>query len=488
VSEPGIVRFFAYDARGEVNYDQGLPVIVEIEKRLNVKFEWEIMSYNSYEEALSIKLAAGSDMPDMFYSWLLNPDVLAMNNAIIPLSDYFDSYMSDAGAVVAANPDLRAQITSPDGKIYFLPDFYDKTRVNNGWLVRQDWMEKLNIPDPQTPEDVYQMLKAFKEQDPNGNGQRDEIPLNFAYLNYMWMMTYQWWGIQAIAPWNWMAIDGSRLYSYVTEPAFRDCIEWLSRCYADGLINQDVLNVVDADYTGAIYDNRAGLFFGGFSNMYTDNILLSHPDSGAELKIMMPPKAPGAKTTGIRVYGNTNGTYFISAAGKNPTDAMRVMNFVFGTDEGRFLQRAGIEGLTYILKNGDPYPTDDVLNPPAGKTSIDVLYDVGVDMVMASSFTPRLIAFSDALGGASQWILDGKKMLADNLDLSPEMSLRFTDEEVILTTEIHADIDTYITETLANIIVGKGTMADFDNMVAYVKDKGIDRIVAVYQAAYDRAN
>ncbi len=487
-TEPGIVRFFAYDYDGEKNYDQGLPVVEAIEKALNIKFEWEIMPYNAYEEALSIKLASGSNMPDLFYSWTQNPDVLAMNKALVPLSDYFDTVMSDTGALIEANPDLKSQIISPDGKIYFLTDYYDKTQVAQAWMVRKDWMEKLNIPNPETPEDLFNMLKAFKTQDPNGNKKNDEIPLNFATLNYAWMMTYQWWGITALAPWNWMAIEDGKVYDYVTDPGFRECIEFMKRCYAEGLINQDILNVAASDFESAINDDRTGLFFGMLSSKHVNGIKQAHPDSSAEYKVMMPPKAPESKSTGMRVYGNTNGYYFASSAGKNQEDAMRVMNYIYAIDEGRVLRACGIENETYVMKNGLPYPSDKVLNPPQGKTSFDVIREYGVLFVMANSFSDGVTAFTDALVGTDEWIQNGKKMLAENITFTPEMALRFTDAEVTETAAIHADIDTYITETLASVIVGKGTMKDFDDMVSYVKETGIDKITAIYQAAYDRSN
>ena len=40
-----------------------------------------------------------------------------------------------------------------------------------------DWLEKLGLEEPQTTEELYEVLKAFKTQDPNGNGKANEIPL-----------------------------------------------------------------------------------------------------------------------------------------------------------------------------------------------------------------------------------------------------------------------------------------------------------------------
>ena len=44
--------------------------------------------------------------------------------------------------------------------------------------VYRPWLDKLGLDIPETTEEFYQMLKAFKEQDPNGNGVADEIPFS----------------------------------------------------------------------------------------------------------------------------------------------------------------------------------------------------------------------------------------------------------------------------------------------------------------------
>ena len=40
--------------------------------------------------------------------------------------------------------------------------------------MKSEWLTKLGLQEPQTLDEFYDMLKAFKEKDPNGNGQKDE--------------------------------------------------------------------------------------------------------------------------------------------------------------------------------------------------------------------------------------------------------------------------------------------------------------------------
>ena len=54
------------------------------------------------------------------------------------------------------------------------PNMIDYTR--HGAMIRQDWLDKLGLKMPVTQEEFVDVLRAFKTQDPNGNGQADEIP------------------------------------------------------------------------------------------------------------------------------------------------------------------------------------------------------------------------------------------------------------------------------------------------------------------------
>ena len=69
--------------------------------------------------------------------------------------------------------------TAPDGHIYALPqwaDCYHCTYPDKLW-INSTWLKKLNLQMPKTTEELRTVLRAFKTQDPNGNGKADEIPM-----------------------------------------------------------------------------------------------------------------------------------------------------------------------------------------------------------------------------------------------------------------------------------------------------------------------
>src|SRR5699024_315051 len=76
-------------------------------------------------------------------------------------------------------PHVKEAITAPDGNIYALPqvnECYHCSYSQKLWIY-QPWLDELGLEMPTTTDEFYEVLKAFKEDDPNGNGKADEIPL-----------------------------------------------------------------------------------------------------------------------------------------------------------------------------------------------------------------------------------------------------------------------------------------------------------------------
>ncbi len=63
------------------------------------------------------------------------------------------------------------QVRTKDGKIYGV---FTKFQGGTMPIVRKDWLKKLNLEEPKTLDDYYKVLKAFTEQDPDGNGKKKD--------------------------------------------------------------------------------------------------------------------------------------------------------------------------------------------------------------------------------------------------------------------------------------------------------------------------
>ena len=153
-----------------------------LENLTNIKLDMDIPPVADAQQKLNLMLASG-DLPEVIIGCNIRLDqqqILANQGLLLPLNDYIDKYGVEFKKVYEAYPQIEDLITMLDGKIYGLPhvnDCYHCSMAQKMW-VYQPWLDKLGLEVPTTTEEFYQMLKAFKEQDPNGNGEADEIPLS----------------------------------------------------------------------------------------------------------------------------------------------------------------------------------------------------------------------------------------------------------------------------------------------------------------------
>src|SRR5699024_3415857 len=159
-------------------------ILNEYEDMTNIDINWEMVPADGLEEKRNLALSS-NDLPDVFYAAIIPPSDLqkyGKQGTFIPLNDLIDEYAPNLRKVLDENPDIEKGLTLPDGNIYsfptiYSPDFESLLIGAKGW-INGDWVDQLNMDNPETTEEFYEYLKAVKETDLNGNGEDDEIPLS----------------------------------------------------------------------------------------------------------------------------------------------------------------------------------------------------------------------------------------------------------------------------------------------------------------------
>ena len=163
---------------------------LQIEKDLGINLEFvELPSSDNelYQKIDLMVIAGGSELPDVLLFTLPNTTVLkyGQSGTIVDLTDLYDGVHDKYFTEQAAKCDLGKEgilkyITSPNGRIYGMPylvDSFDNSYAGSRMLIYEPWLQALNLDMPTTTEEFVEVLRAFKTQDPNGNGLADEIPL-----------------------------------------------------------------------------------------------------------------------------------------------------------------------------------------------------------------------------------------------------------------------------------------------------------------------
>lgn len=223
--------------------------VSQLEEAAGATIEWEEVSAD-WDQKKPAMLAAG-DIPDLIVGVgaISDADMATFNGLFEDLSDDMDALPNVQGMFDAV-PATEQMATRPDGAIYSIPSyrrFWPLTTTRQ--YINQVWLDNLGLEVPTTWDELFDVLTAFKEEDANGNGDpNDEIPMDWAPAS-----TTGFGGFEATSFLSSLGMPisdgGSSTYfvedgkvgSIFTDPRYRTVVEFLHRCYAAGLISEQVM-------------------------------------------------------------------------------------------------------------------------------------------------------------------------------------------------------------------------------------------------------
>ena len=178
---------------------------------------------------------------------------------VLPLNEYLDTISVGYKAAFEELDGLRDYITTPDGNIYSLPNVDGSLHVQYNmklWL-NTTWLDNLGLSMPTTTDEFYNVLKAFKEQDANGNGNpNDEIPFSTVtsgagtQIDGFLMNPFQ-----QTSENTKLYIDNGVVTYAPVQDNYKEGLKYLNKLWAEGLINpesftQDRVNQVNVNEAG----------------------------------------------------------------------------------------------------------------------------------------------------------------------------------------------------------------------------------------------
>lgn len=213
----------------------------EYEEKTGVHIEWHVAT-GDQRQAANLMLASG-DYADIFMDYIITKSEqlgFAEQGVFIDISDYIDEHGYYIKKMFDEKPEYR-KLTAIGDAIYGLPQVIESYRdvYKNMMWVYEPWLEKLNLDMPETTDDFYNLLKAFKEQDPNGNGKADEIPLAALGVKH-------WQGIEPYLMSAFLPVGSERYYvengevKYAAvQPEYREGLRFIKKLYDEGLLYSD---------------------------------------------------------------------------------------------------------------------------------------------------------------------------------------------------------------------------------------------------------
>lgn len=140
-------------------------------------------------------LFASDSAPDLIldYDPAIRND-LVIQNLVLPLDELIDQHSVYYKELIAQYPALVKLSTKEDGKNYMVGRL-DGLDINHYVFVRQDWLTKLGLSAPTTPEELLEVAVAFAERDPDDNGKKDTYGIALSgtsenIITYMYQTIY----------------------------------------------------------------------------------------------------------------------------------------------------------------------------------------------------------------------------------------------------------------------------------------------------------
>ncbi len=311
-----------------------------LEEKTNIHIEWDILPEKSASEKLNLVLASGEQLPDVIMTMgisLAQQMIFGAQGLFRPLNGLIDQYGVETKKMFEQMPYVKDTITAPDGNIYAMPapnEGFHAMFMQKMWIYKP-WLDKLHLAMPTTTEEFYNVLKAFKTQDPNGNGKADEIPFSGSPTGYVTQVQNFLMNSFTYAPLSWLAADNGKIEVPYNKPEWKEGLKYLHRLYADGLMDPQALTQ-DGNQLKQLGENPGVPILGAVSTLHMGEFTQFFGESGRwKDYVAVPPlKGPGGvQVTPYDPYGVLNtGAYVITKDAKNPEAAFRLLDFMYNTE------------------------------------------------------------------------------------------------------------------------------------------------------------
>jgi putative aldouronate transport system substrate-binding protein len=480
-----------------------------LEDKTNVHIEWDVAPEKAAQERLNIVLGSG-DYPDVIMGFGVSPTqqlIYGDQGVFLPLNKMIEQYGVETKKMFEEVPYAKDLITAPDGNIYALPQInecYHCSLSQKMWIYKP-WLDKLGMKVPTTTDELYEVLKAFKTQDPNGNGKADEVPLAGAAIgasvgvDQFIMSAYIINNIDGSPPntEKRFIVTNGKVDVPFNKPEWKEGLQYLHKLYAEGLIAPQTFTQdrnqakqmgenADIPILGAALAQHNGTFtdFNGKSGRWLDYV---------SVPALKGPK--GVQTAAFRPYGLQGGQnwgqYLITKASKNPEVAFRMADALYTnemalrTTIGRPDQEwawadkgeTGIDGQPAIWKQ-IKVPVPGPQNNHWSQTGPSMRTNkFRFGQVADPKIPTEIILYKETKQNYEPYKQEAKTILPP---------LFFTNEQATEIADLEKTINDHVKEMIARFVTGDTNIdKDWDAYLKNLDNMNLKHYLEIYQAAYD---
>lgn len=463
---------------------EDLDWIKQLQEVSGITLEFRV--YNSDED--KNLMFTSRDYPDISFNVGTDKQIqdAALGGDIYQLDELIQTYAPNWSSFLSENDYARKVVTLSDGHIYSLPIVRDEPSnggLRDQWLIQTTWLNELNLDIPQTTDEFYETLKAFKEHAGEGSIPKDVIPYYiYGITNNVGgaLDVINSFGVEVAGERYLSTVDnnGKVVFNFANED-IKEPLLYLRKLFQEGLIPGECLT---DDWDTYITKTRSTPAVVGSYHSY------QNPDvTNESITAMGPLDSGNGKSPLIRSQTNhvLRNHFTIYKNCKYPEAAMRLANLIADPDWS-IQAMYGMYGDTYLQKNEDgsivmlPYEADAQGADSAPMNRVPFL--------LTSDMFEK---FSYAEGSAQKQRDDAIKNQYDGY-IIPTSNLYpnviFSTEQTDRLAELSTDINDYINTTLSTWMLEGGIEEGWDAYIEQLNKLGLEEYISILQEALDAFN
>lgn len=325
--------------------------VKEAEEATNIHIDWIEIPASGWKEKTNVMFSTDS-LPDAIMG---DVNIARNYEQLAELDDMLNEYAPNTMEFFESRDDYPQSLYAPDGKIHALPtgDEAIHNIIDSQLWINQKWLDNLGLQMPTTIDEFKDVLIAFRDEDPNGNGKADEIPFTFRD-SWGWGATIENlfgpFGVLENAP-HVFTKDGKVTFS-PAEQGYYDALKWMHELYEEGLIDKEVFTLSQDQYAsrGASADN-----LGVVAGYRADEAGVMNVDDYRPVPALKGKD--GTQMVGLNNVTKAGG-FVISKTCKNPEALVRWYDYVNSSLELALKWGRGEENVAWTIQeeNGEEIP------------------------------------------------------------------------------------------------------------------------------------
>lgn len=332
------------------NEPEKAKAFIEAYKKLSGGVDLEIINNSDAITIVITRLAAG-EQTDIFIGAAPG---LIQKGAFVPIEQSW----IDASTNLKYIPSMYWDNFKVGGKYMSVPF---RSMMKTALFIRQDWLDKLHLKVPVTIDDFYNVSKAFAQNDPDENGEKDTY--GYGGQNEWNTCAYFFYPIQnALCKHTGEEIfDDNKIIYVPFEDDYEAYLGYLQKCYKEGIIEPQIFTNKEENLKNLFLTGKTGIL--DFYCINTDEIIAKTMtvNPNAKITIMAPPKGPAGSGNYALI---SNVAMYVLKTTRNPEATVKYFCDVIHSPEGQQMLCYGPEGINWKRENG--VPTATVANPSMG--------------------------------------------------------------------------------------------------------------------------